>query len=306
MNKVLYYQAPIKFRKPGPVTTCARKQVRKYGESLQCNFKLLFYLLPPTQIAVMKSIFVTLLIIVSTICNGQEYKTGSKVEANWNGAWYSATIIEVKGSSYKIHYDGYGAEWDEWVQSPKLRPSKEEAAPKAAAGFSIGEKVEVWNVTWYPATVLETKGGSYKIRYYDWVGYPEEWVNNDRIKQFGSYKPTPTGAPTAGTDKPQMNGGIPKIVGTSWAMVSIYKKGTAPTLSKPTNYIFCNSGHWESLLNHVANRGSYTVKGTQLIITGTGNSTSTYKITWNAADNYLELDDGESIFRLQYNGKTTC
>lgn len=255
----------------------------------------------------MRGLFIFLLFIVSTIVtNGQEYKTGNTVEANWNGAWYKAVILEVRGDSYKIRYDGYGAEWDEWVKAPKLRASKEQVISNVGAGYTVGEKVEVWNVTWYPATVLEIKGGSYKIHYYDWVGYKDEWIGNDRIKKFGSYKETPKNTATAATEKPQMNGAIPKIVGTSWAMVSIYKKGTKPTFSKPSNYIFCNSGHWESHLNYIVNRGNFKVKGNQLTIVETGNKSSTYTITWNTAENYLELDDGAMIIRLQYNGKTTC
>jgi hypothetical protein len=43
------------------------------------------------------------------------------VEVLWEDDWYPATILEVRGSKYKIHYVGYGAEWDEWVDNARLR-----------------------------------------------------------------------------------------------------------------------------------------------------------------------------------------
>ena len=33
------------------------------------------------------------------------YKSGEKVDVEWNGAWYPAIVKEVKGSQYFIHYE---------------------------------------------------------------------------------------------------------------------------------------------------------------------------------------------------------
>jgi uncharacterized caspase-like protein len=44
-----------------------------------------------------------------------------RVEVEWENNWYPATILEKKGSRYKIHYIGYGAEWDEWIDAARLR-----------------------------------------------------------------------------------------------------------------------------------------------------------------------------------------
>ncbi|MDQ6757530.1 MAG: hypothetical protein M3004_11410 [Bacteroidota bacterium] len=173
--------------------------------------------------------------------------------------------------------------------------------------YTIGEKVAVWNTGWYPAKVVEVKNGSYKVHYYDWTGYPDEWVKDDRIKIWGSTKEykaeTTTNTPG---NKPEKTGNIPNIVGTSWLVITIYEKGTTPTFGKMDNYIFCKSGHWEFSANAIADRGTYRVTGNQLRITGQGNRTSTYKMIWNEAKNYLELDDGVMIIRLQYNMKTSC
>lgn len=83
----------------------------------------------------MKS-FITLIIILgSTIsCHGQEYKTGNRVEANWRGTWYKASILEVKGDSYKIRYDGYDSS-DEWVKANQLRSSNIKTLTKHPPGL---------------------------------------------------------------------------------------------------------------------------------------------------------------------------
>jgi hypothetical protein len=48
-------------------------------------------------------------------------RMGERVEVEWEGDWYPATILEVRGSKYRIHYLGYGAQWDEWVDAERLR-----------------------------------------------------------------------------------------------------------------------------------------------------------------------------------------
>jgi hypothetical protein len=45
----------------------------------------------------------------------------AKIEVLWSGAWYKAQIIEAKDGQYKIHYDGFGNNWDEWVKPDRIR-----------------------------------------------------------------------------------------------------------------------------------------------------------------------------------------
>src|SRR5437868_357403 len=108
--------------------------------------------------------------------------------------------------------------------------------------YKIGEKVAVWHTGWYPAKVIEIKNGLYNVDYYDWTGYPDEWVKENRVKTWGSareYKEeNSTNTPK---NKPEKINNIPNIVGTSWAVISIYQKGTIPTVGKMDNYIFCKS-----------------------------------------------------------------
>jgi tetratricopeptide (TPR) repeat protein len=56
---------------------------------------------------------------------GQEsWKLGDHVEVQWQGDWYQAEVIEVKGNQFKIHYDGYASSWDEWVDSSRMRAAR--------------------------------------------------------------------------------------------------------------------------------------------------------------------------------------
>ena len=48
-------------------------------------------------------------------------RVNGRVEVEWEGQWYPATILEVRGAKYRIHYLGYGSEWDEWVDDSRLR-----------------------------------------------------------------------------------------------------------------------------------------------------------------------------------------
>ena len=249
-------------------------------------------------------------------CTGQSLKKGSTVQAKMGTFWTDATIVEVKGSQYKIHFDGYGEAYDEWVGAGQLQNRstdtkkttlKTEKIEDITTYYTTGEKVAVWNTGWYPAIVTEITNGLYKVDYYEWTSYPDEWVKDDRIKKWGSTKEykaeTTKNNPVT---KPESGGNIPNIVGTSWEVISIYEKGTTPTIKKMYNYIFCKSGHWEYNVNAIANRGSYKVQGNQLTISEQGNKISTYKISWNEAGSYLELDDGVMIIRLKYDMKTSC
>jgi hypothetical protein len=58
-----------------------------------------------------------------------------RVEVLWEDDWYPATILEVKGSKYRIHYVGYGTEWDEWVDAARLRRMRPTITP--ASGKNV-------------------------------------------------------------------------------------------------------------------------------------------------------------------------
>ncbi|MGZ3452381.1 MAG: hypothetical protein ACXVEF_22420 [Polyangiales bacterium] len=48
------------------------------------------------------------------------YQNGEAVFVEWKGSWWAAHVTAVKGTSYAIHYDGWGTEWDETVGTSRL------------------------------------------------------------------------------------------------------------------------------------------------------------------------------------------
>lgn len=52
-----------------------------------------------------------------------QLKIGDRVKAHWHGHYYPAVIVGIVGPErYRVHYDGYGSEWDENVGGERLHP----------------------------------------------------------------------------------------------------------------------------------------------------------------------------------------
>jgi len=49
-------------------------------------------------------------------------RRGMAASVQWHGTWYPARVLEVQGSRFLIHYDGYDSSWDEWVDRRRIRP----------------------------------------------------------------------------------------------------------------------------------------------------------------------------------------
>lgn len=107
---------------------------------------------------------------------------GDQAEVLWKGTWYAAKVTRVNEEQTRcfIRYTGYGSEWDEWVGQDRIRIK---GAAVSADGFSAGDEVEVkWKGSWYPASVLETKGNKYKIHYDGYSDSWDEWIDPSRIR----------------------------------------------------------------------------------------------------------------------------
>ena len=50
------------------------------------------------------------------------FKAGDAVDVLWNGEWWQATVVTASpGPEYKVHYVGWGNEWDEEVGEERIR-----------------------------------------------------------------------------------------------------------------------------------------------------------------------------------------
>jgi hypothetical protein len=51
------------------------------------------------------------------------YRIGDRVRVEWQGHMYPAVITSIVGQErYRIHYEGYGNEWDETVGLNRIHP----------------------------------------------------------------------------------------------------------------------------------------------------------------------------------------
>jgi len=128
-----------------------------------------------------------------------KYSVGSKVEILWSGSWYKGEILEVNNDKYKIHYDGYGSAFDEWVSSERLRkqdgsisetsPSQTTSSENTSTGnskYKIGQHVEAWNVDWYKATIIGFCSGNYqgyiKVHYDGYSSGSDQYIKESNIR----------------------------------------------------------------------------------------------------------------------------
>lgn len=50
------------------------------------------------------------------------FRQGDRVKVEWKGAYYPAIVLEVlRNERYRIHYEGYDANWDETVEVSRIQ-----------------------------------------------------------------------------------------------------------------------------------------------------------------------------------------
>lgn len=139
-----------------------------------------------------------------------QFAAGEKVDVEWNSKWWQAEILEAKDGTYRVHYVGWNASWDENVGPNRVRartgtssigneqPNRESASPTesttaettttAAKTWKAGDKVDVeWNKEWWQGQVLIAKDGQYKVHYVGWASSWDETVPASRLRA-----PTPS------------------------------------------------------------------------------------------------------------------
>lgn len=115
---------------------------------------------------------------ISAAAKAASPRVGERVEAYSVDGWYKGTIVDAKNGKFLIHYYGYEQSDDEWVLPKMIR------VPKVASIYKIGDKVEVeWRSKWYPAHIVNIKGGSHLVSYDDYDTDENEWVSSKRIRK---------------------------------------------------------------------------------------------------------------------------
>ena len=48
-------------------------------------------------------------------------KEGTRLKVMWGGKFYSCTVVKTRYSAVKVHYIGWGEQFDEWVPFPSSK-----------------------------------------------------------------------------------------------------------------------------------------------------------------------------------------
>jgi hypothetical protein len=102
------------------------------------------------------------------------------VEVLWGGSYWAAQVVGAKGGLLRVHYVGWGPEWDEWVEPERVRQAP---LRRAVAEPRTGQRLEVeWHGSWWPAEVIARKHGFTKIHYTGWGSEWDERVEAARLR----------------------------------------------------------------------------------------------------------------------------
>ena len=114
---------------------------------------------------------------------------GRAAYATWGQSIWPVSVASAGGGSFRIHYVGWGAEWDETVGCDRLR--------RGGSGALAAE----WHGAYYPASVIREDRQGTLIHY---EGYDDSWnevVPQSRLMRFspicGESQRGPSVAPVA-------------------------------------------------------------------------------------------------------------
>ncbi|HZZ27499.1 MAG TPA: agenet domain-containing protein [Pirellulales bacterium] len=103
---------------------------------------------------------------------------GQRIEAESNGKWYKAKVIDLEEDQVEVHYVHFDDSADEWI-------SREQTRPYQPAQFAQGDKVDVqWQTDgqWYPALVLKAWYGLELVQYDGYDSASDEWVSSTSVR----------------------------------------------------------------------------------------------------------------------------
>ena len=100
----------------------------------------------------------------------------TRLEVLWGEDWFKARIIAVREDSVKVHYIGFPATADEWINLNRTRPVQ-------SALFHVGASIEAeWNGDWWEAEILDTSGYLHFVRFMNKSSAWDEWIGGKRIR----------------------------------------------------------------------------------------------------------------------------
>ena len=59
------------------------------------------------------------------------------IEVLWGGQWWPAEVLEARNGFTKIHYTGWGPEWDEWIETARMRAPTGNVGPRGTGAQPV-------------------------------------------------------------------------------------------------------------------------------------------------------------------------
>ncbi len=211
---------------------------------------------------------------VGAVAQPSPAAVGEKLQASWSGGWYDVTILEIGEGQYKVHYDGWGSSWDEWVAPSRLRrqdgsavtppPARTAPAPRTVPATATGAR---------PSTPKST--GTQQPAP---VTPPEPTTPANR--------PEPTSPPPAPAPKIWSASPVGRYVCRTWDYGQVNRVG---------EFVLQSGGKYRDLFNKGSGRYRYD-KATNRIAFTSGPQKTNAKITFDPARHegkgYLAFDYG--------------
>jgi hypothetical protein len=178
---------------------------------------------------------------------------GEKIQVSWSGVWYAATVLELGEGTYKIRYDGWSSDWDEWVGPGRIRLANggAVAAPPARARATTPAPQPQ---PARPATAATPTAGT---------------------KAAPTTQPAPAGPSTPAAKPP-----TPKILSTSPVGRYGCRTWDYGQVNRVGEFVLRANGEYEDLFYKGKGRYSYTASTRRVTFTSGPQKTSA-KITFN-------------------------
>lgn len=109
--------------------------------------------------------------------------------------WLNAVVTSVRDNMIRVHYNGWHAKYDEWIDMNSHRVQKQWIKGKE---FSLNNRLDILDErdTWLEARVIDMTSDKIRIHYYGYSSKFDEWIlkNSDRIAEVGSHSKAYGGA----------------------------------------------------------------------------------------------------------------
>jgi len=127
---------------------------------------------------------------------------GSLIEAlDVQNLWFPARVVEVKEEEVLVHFDGWTADWDEWLEtdSTRLRAHRGWGTQKMPNDWQQDSIIEALDMEgkWYPAKVIFVSQNAVMVHYQGWSAKWDEWLDKSSGRLRERHSAVGVGQPTS-------------------------------------------------------------------------------------------------------------